>query len=162
MLIVSSASLIVILVLATSPVTAPEIVVETKTEIKTCAGASTILSTKDACYVVDLKTKESKWTIELCAGLNLSAGNIILGAKASVLMCSTLTITGAKDRAEALRAAEDAFKKELAKASTQSDVLKELGQPGPVKAIGPVNLKEDPQMCMEMKTVLINAVKKHP
>lgn len=132
------------------------------TEFKTCVGASTIMSEKNVCYVIDLQTKGNKWVIELCAGVNFSGGTVILGGKASSMLCSTVEVRGAANREEAVRKAEEHLKKQLQEAGVQAALLKELGTKGPVKSVGPVTVKQDPQVGPKLKDEAAKAQKKHP
>lgn len=127
-----------------------------KAEWKTCAGTSTIKTDKNVCYVVDLKTGDKKMVIELCAGVNLSAGTIIFGGRTSTMLCSTVEVPVGENKEATIKQAEKALREKLQEPAVQKALQEKLGKTEKIKAIGPINIKEDPT-CVKL---LVEAAKK--
>jgi hypothetical protein len=132
----------------------PAQVIKSTVEFKSCVGVSTVMSEKNVCHIVNLATKEQKLVVELCSGINISGGTIVLGGKASVLMCSTVEFPAGTDRKTAERLAEKKLREELEKTPVQSSLKRELNYNGSIKAVDPFTIKEDPVYEARLRRLL--------
>jgi hypothetical protein len=117
-------------------------------------SVSTVVSSKNACYVVSLQTLEKKYQIQLCAGVNVNGGTIVLGGGASTLMCATVDVPAGGDKKAAKRQAEQALKEKLNDPKTQESLKAALGYSGPIRGVGAVKLTEDADKADELKKLL--------
>jgi hypothetical protein len=139
------------LVLSTAPLFADNIVTQGNIEWKTCAEVSTIISDKNVCYVVDTKTKDKKWIIDLCTGANIQGGTIVLGGKFSTMLCATIEIKGAKNKEEAIKEAEKWLAKNLKEKKTCADLAKKIAASKPPTKVAPFELREDEDKGNKLK-----------
>lgn len=92
---------------------------------ETCVENSTIVTKKEACYILDRESSESIYVFKLCAGVNASSGTIVFGGSASSMLCATVTVE-AGDEKEAIATAKSRLQKELDKPSVKKDAQRSL------------------------------------
>jgi hypothetical protein len=142
----------VVLLAASQTVRAGEPTAEV--EWRSCGQVSTFASTKSACYVVSLQNLETKFQFQLCAGVNISGGTIILGGGASTMMCATVDVPAGADKAQARRLAEKALKEKLNDPKTQAKLKEALGYNGRISGVGSLNLTDDAAKAAEIHKLL--------
>lgn len=127
----------------------------TKVEFMTCATAGTILSEKGVCYVVDVQTLESKLVVQLCAGVNVTAGNVVLSGGTKAFLCSTVEFPLGTKKEDAIREAESLLAASL-KTDRQlmKDLEKKLGLAEAPKAFATFRVREDAEMAKKLKKAL--------
>jgi hypothetical protein len=132
----------------------PAQVIKSTVEFKSCVGVSTVMTEKNVCYVMNLATREQKVVVELCSGINVSGGTILLGGKASAMMCSTAEFPAGTDRKTAERVAEKRLREELENSRVQLALKRELNYSGPIKDVAPFTIKEDPAYEARLRRLL--------
>ena len=128
--------------------------IKTTVEFKSCVGVSTVVSEKNVCYVMDLSTKQQKVVVELCSGVNISGGTIVLGGKASAMMCSTFEFPVWTDRVTAKKMAKEALLADLKTETVQSSLKRELEYTGSIKGVEQFLLKQDPAYEERLRRLL--------
>jgi hypothetical protein len=105
---------------------------------KTCAGASTLVTDDQACFVVDLRTGRKSVVFDLCAGVNVSGGTLLFGGRASSLFCATVEVPVGASPTETRKAAEQTLRGELERLCRQGKGPKNLC----LRAVGPFKLRD--------------------
>jgi hypothetical protein len=80
---------------------------------ETCAEGTTIVSEKEVCYVYDVARRDKAVVFKICAGVNLSGGNLIFGGSAKTVLCATVKVPVGSSMRATRDAAEQALRKEL-------------------------------------------------
>jgi len=132
----------------------PAQVIKSTVEFKNCVGVSTVMTEKNVCYVMNLTTREQKVVVELCSGINVSGGTVVLGGKASAMMCSTVEFPAGTDRRTAEKLAEKRLREELENARVQSELKRELKYSGKIEDVAPFTIKEDPAYEARLRRLL--------
>jgi hypothetical protein len=118
---------------------------------KTCGGTSTLITDKNVCYVVDTESGDKKWVIDVCTGVNVSGGTIVLGGRVSTMLCATVEIAGAKSKQDAIKHAEKWLNEHLTDTKTCADLAKKIADGGSVNKAQPFKLREDKDTAEKLK-----------
>src|SRR5262245_26058182 len=107
----------------------------TKVEWKSCGAATTILTDKNVCYIVDLDTGEKKTVIQICAGANLTSSILGFGGKASTMLCGTIEFGSRIEKQAAIKQAEQILKEKLKDPAFQREFLKKIKSDQKIKEV---------------------------
>ena len=64
---------------------------------ESCAENSTVVTKKSICHIIDLTSNNSIYEFKVCAGVNISGGNLVFGGSASTMICATVTVEASNE-----------------------------------------------------------------
>lgn len=84
---------------------------EATAALKACVSFDTVVTKKEACYLLNVQTGQAHWEITFGSGINITAGSILLGGSASAMLVTTIKLdkNAAKTAAEAVKVAQNKF-----------------------------------------------------
>ena len=129
---------------------------DVKLEYKECLGASTIVGGTQVCNVLNIRQRERTLQVETCVGLDVSASGVVVGGRARVVVCATVSFPVNTNPDEAKRKAEEIVKQKLTDPEVQKVLREKMGQPpsGSVSGIGELKLRDEPKFKQEWERLV--------
>jgi hypothetical protein len=124
--------------------------IETETRFKTCAEVTTITAVKGTCYIYDIQTKEQYVEVYVGAGVNLSAGGILLGGSFEAVLEAVIKFPIGHSEKDLQKAAQKEMTRILKSEELKKKLSKLSNKPAKIESVRKVDLctdEDDPLAC---------------